>query len=345
MYFRFIVSCCVRFSAVCCALSSTCQLIFEISPRCSLLCHSVCACRLPLHIPYFCCLISISIISTPERVRYPTRNTIRCNCHCNRLTHVMLKKLSCSYTNQKTKKRKRWEDGFIAVHSSGLCALHPNNATALAPLDSRFISPAQAQQIAEGRLREVEFDGYLVEISEEACPPSSLQRSVLPQAIPKFKIPASRPRPNVSVSVNREGTESQLMQNPIPSEINSNRCVKGRYHVSEDELDSIWGPTTSSDRTTTTMTSAIGKIDEGNPRVLPHQKKGILRDVQQKFSNSWGSNPTPCAAKNFVQLEDGSDEDMPAVFSQQPHHSPIQRAYGVVSSDGDCDDFWGKPTF
>ena len=256
-------------------------------------------------------------------------------------SHYMTKKLPCLYTNQKTKKRKRWEDGTVAVHSSGLCTLHANNATALAALDSRFLSAAQAKQIIDGRLREIEFDGYLVEISEEASTPLSVHRNVLPQTVPKFRIPASRPSSKVSVSVGREDIDYPPVLSPIQNETTSSRG-NGRYEVSEDELDSIWGPTHS------TENHLFSKTLEEKKRVLPHQRKEFLNDTQERSTKSWNPNNSNFSAtKDFVQLEDDSDEDVPPadIASRPPLHPPVQDAYGIASDEGDCFEFWGKPTF
>ena len=247
-----------------------------------------------------------------------------------------MKKLSCLYTNQKAKKRKRWEDGSVAIHSSGLCVLHANHATALAPLDSRFLPAAQAQQIIDGNLREIEFDGYLVEVNEETFAPPSAQRNLLPQTVPKFKIPASRPLSKVSVSVSREDFDCPQIQPSIPHESYTSGG-KGRYQVSEEELDSIWGATHSSCNATTMEEQRFSKTLESTQRILPHRTKENLRDPQQRS----------IATDDFVQLEDDSDEDFPSAElpSRRPLHNPVQCSYPIGSIDEECNDYWGNPAF
>lgn len=156
------------------------------------------------------------------------------------------RRLACLYTNQKTKKRKRWDDGFVIVNGSGLCVLYNADIDmALAPLDTRQLLPQQAASILAGRLKDVEFDGYLVTIEDTQT--TSIQTLAKPvplvRKIPKFKIPTAVAKPipvsnPVYDAENATASAQNTTSRPPP-------VVKGKYVVHEDELDDIWGSSTA----------------------------------------------------------------------------------------------------
>ena len=253
----------------------------------------------------------------------------------------MSRRLPCLFTNQKTKKRKRWEDGHLLIHSSGLCILYSDSTTALSSLDSRHLAPTQTKGVLDGKLKEIEFEGYLVEVSEEPSAPPVIRRGS-PQTVSRFKIPASLPRVT-SVSVSREEHGTVPASNPPDGERRGHQGLKyvnGRYQVTEDELDSIWGPTS-------VLEGPLKNngISVGVGHLHPCRKQGSSDAVQGEGKESW-TDPPPFPKEDFVQLDDDSDDDIPVSVAPNKQLNSVSYCNDNRDSDGAAyDDFWGNPNF
>jgi len=86
----------------------------------------------------------------------------------------MSKSYTCLYTKHKTQKRKKWNDGKLTVHRSGLIHLYGSTGTTIITsnntnmtLDTLAITIDQVQLIFKGNITELEMDKHLIEIEGE----------------------------------------------------------------------------------------------------------------------------------------------------------------------------------
>jgi hypothetical protein len=247
----------------------------------------------------------------------------------------MSRKFSCLYTNQKTKKRKRWEDGFILLTSTGSVTLMKaghGDAMPTSSLDSKYLSPQQLQLVLNGSCASLEFEGYLVEINDTVHHSKAVTTNTgHPKAIqnmPRFKIPAMIQKPAVEPD---EGEyhyypQTGARENAKPSE---KVAVRGRYSVDDDELDDIWGSsadTKSNDRDDTHTGETY--------KVTTKTNTGAVTGLSQRANEI--VRPTLKAAHTSANSLHGQ------VVSRQSEITAVGTDGDVVLNE---DNIWGDPAF
>lgn len=169
-------------------------------------------------------------------------------------------KLQCRYTNQMTRKKKTWQEGYAKIVPTGnsfLVQLFDSNDLRDQSLEGRLMTPKEAEFFHRKALLEMKLSNHLIEFNFDA----ESTPYVAPVKVTKFKPPSVLARPQVvpeqnsvfekynnpSMRFNNYGPQDRYQQS---HEVNSaeDRAFRGNSREDEDEdLDELWhtGPNKS----------------------------------------------------------------------------------------------------
>lgn len=155
---------------------------------------------------------------------------------------------SCLYTSQKLKKKKLWHEGVLNIYAKdNKCVLYASNDNCIrigTALETRFLTGHEMTNLLTGKSSELECDGHLIQVEEEIIKANEQKfAAVLNKPLAKFKPPAKitpkLPATHTSYS-NQNSTNNNYMNNIM--NMNNGRG----YSVDDDELDELWGTSSSS---------------------------------------------------------------------------------------------------
>lgn len=294
-----------------------------------------------------------------------------------------IKTLSCLYTSQKMKKRKRWEDGILQINeASGFCSLFPvqngGRLVAVVPLDSQCFPLSIIGRVMCNDIKEIEMEGYMITINEEnstaVSAPTSMPTSRGVLKVAKFKIPkipGAIPKPLMTTSFQSLVTESTSSDSSSSSS-SSSSCfrpivsprattsfsfgARGKYDVEEDELDEIWG------RGLIPEPSVLSRVREVVNAALPAVESPTIRLRQsarlemESNMNDYNRSSVPLSASSLLSRRRlyGNGDDEEATDDDEGDDAEEKLAAKEVTSSAlkkslptvfGNDNIWGKPLF
>lgn len=162
--------------------------------------------------------------------------------------HILLnKRYHCLYTNQITKKRKTWSDGYLKVNlteSGKFCTLTTQSNIVL---ESKQLETNESEAIFAKQSIELVFENYLVQLEDYGdhnCDTQSIEKVFQPPLkLTKF-VPPSRFVPPINQSVDLPGVNTNHVQSSN-SFSQGSRAISSSYNITDEELDSLWGNNSS----------------------------------------------------------------------------------------------------
>lgn len=194
--------------------------------------------------------------------------------------------MNCLYTEQKLKKRKRYCDGVVKTFSNTrICSLYATSSSR--ELDSRVLSKSEIEALTSGKLEEIEFENYLVQLDNKLTLSSANPVHVMSYN-KVFKPPSKINKPLSSI------TESAMNAiSPLPFSLPISNTKKQKYDIVDSELNMIWN---QDDKTE--FHSEIYGFDESNPSISSsptHQEpknfsSTVLNPILSSKVDIWGDS-------------------------------------------------------
>ena len=167
-----------------------------------------------------------------------------------------MKQKTCLYTSQKLKKKKIWHEGLLNIYAEeNKCVLFASDDNCIrigTALETRFLNNNEMNKLLTGKSSELECDGHLIQVEEEIIKANEQKLAAIPSVFKgpkaKFKPPA---RITPKLPVNNDLLHAPTRNNHMMNNNNMNNLMNmnnGRgYSVDDDELDELWGTSTSID--------------------------------------------------------------------------------------------------